>query len=509
MAASSGARLRASFALVWRTLRSMRTALILLLLIAVAAIGGSLVPQRGVNDAKVDQIIALHPFRGELFRRLGLFDVYGSWWFTLIYTLLLISLAACLFPRSRALIRNLFAKPQLVRELDGFRHYAERPVDGAPDAALTRARRVLRRRRFRVRGPDGSGRTIAAEKGFLREAGSLVFHWSFFVLLIGVIYGKGTGFTGTAVIAEGETWAEVHAGYDGQIREGRFLGEDHSGLLVHVEDFRVTYRPDGSPSEFVTTADLAAPGGESLGRADIRVNHPGTALGVRLFQAGYGWAPVVRVEDRGRAIASIPLIFVRSPAKSEAEAATLPWRGVLRLPSLRPQVAIEFALFPDSRALAASLTGGEAPPMLVAHEPLMLYTAYRGELPLTANQTLTTLDTTGMERFDSGVVGVGQRVALTEGVELAFPELREYTVLQVSRDRGVGVVALAGILILLGLLPALYDSRRKLWVRAGEREGVTVLEVGGFALQRRDQFEEEFARLVEELGAPAQAKERG
>ncbi len=499
MPAGPGNRLRASLALAWRTLRSMRTALILLLLLALAAVAGSLVPQVGLGDGKIAQLVRDHPFRAELFRKLGLLDVFGSWWFTLIYTLLLISLAACLFPRTRALVRNLFARPELVRELDGFRHYAERTVSEEPGPALTRARRILRRRRFRVRGPDRGGGTIAAEKGVFREAGSLVFHWSFFLLLIGVIWGKGTGFTGTAVIAEGETWAEVHAGYDGSAREGRFFREDHSGLQVQVRDFEVDYRADGSPREFVTRADLLAPDGNPIGPVDIRVNHPASALGVKIFQAGYGWAPVIEIRDGDRLLASAPLVFVSSPAREGANPATLPWRGVLRLPSLRPQVALELRLFPDSRAFARGLQTGQALPMLIARDPFITYTAYRGDLPTTASQTLTTLDTTGMEPFADGLVGEGETEEIG-GLTLAFPDLGEYTVLQVSRDRGLGIILAAAILIFAGLLPALYDSRRKLWVRAEPGEGGTVLKVGGFALQRRDQFEEEFTRLVEELG---------
>jgi cytochrome c biogenesis protein ResB len=106
-----------------------------------------------------------------------------------------------------------------------------------------------------------------------------------------------------------------------------------------------------------------------------------------------------------------------------------------------------------------------------------------------------------------GIVGAGQQVDLETGrqatgasrLTVAFPQLRKYSVFQVTRDSGVPIVLVAAILILLGLLPALYTSRRKVWVRA-ERDGAeTVLKVGGFALQRRSQFEEEFAALVDSL----------
>jgi cytochrome c biogenesis protein len=120
-----------------------------------------------------------------------------------------------------------------------------------------------------------------------------------------------------------------------------------------------------------------------------------------------------------------------------------------------------------------------------------------------------------------GFVGQGQVSDLTTGtvvdpsaggITISFPDLRQYSVLQVSRDRGVWIMFLAAILVLLGLLPALYTSRRKVWVRAETDGGTTVLKVGGFALQRKAQFEEEFAKLVDELeraaGGPVPVREK-
>ncbi|HEU4354267.1 MAG TPA: cytochrome c biogenesis protein ResB, partial [Actinomycetota bacterium] len=296
-----------SVALVWRSLRSMRTALVLLLLLALAAVAGSLVPQVGVADARIAATFRDHPLRARIFDQLGLFDVYGSWWFTMIYTLLLVSLVACLVPRARAFVRNLRTRPSLARELDGMRHYAELAVNDGPEQALGRARTLLRRRLFRVSRPNGA-RALAADKGLGREGGSLLFHAAFLVLLVGIVWGRGTGFTGQAVIVEGQTWTETHANYDGTVREGRFFGEDHSGVQVRVDDFRASYRASGQPSDFVTHATLLDPGGKELGRVDIRVNHPAEAEGVKFYQFGYGWAPVIRVEQDGEAIFDGPVV---------------------------------------------------------------------------------------------------------------------------------------------------------------------------------------------------------
>ena len=155
--------------------------------------------------------------------------MYGSWWFVLITALLFVSLVACLFPRTRALVRTLRQKPMQAREIDAFRLYEERVVPADPARVIEGSRRVLRRRMFRVARDDDGRPALAAEKGALREVGSLLFHWAFLLIVIGVIYGKGTGFTGRAVVVEGKTWIDAQANYDGQLRTGRFFSGDFTG----------------------------------------------------------------------------------------------------------------------------------------------------------------------------------------------------------------------------------------------------------------------------------------
>jgi len=496
-AAWSPSSLRRSVAVTWRTLRSMRTALILLLLLALASVAGSLVPQVGVAEARIAAMVRDHPLRARIYESLGLFDVYGSWWFTLIYVLLLVSLAACLGPRLRAFLRNLRSRPTPARELDAMRHYAQIVVPGDPDGAIRRARRVLRRRLFRVSVPNGAP-ALAADKGLAREGGSLLFHLAFFVLLIGVVWGKGTGFSGQAVIVEGETWTEAHANYDGTVREGRFFGEDHSGIQLRVDDFEATYRATGQPRDFVTRGELLDARGRPVERVEIRVNHPAELGGVRFYQFGYGWAPVIRVERDGVPIADGPIVCTQD-APAELSPLQVPWSCVVRLPTLEPQVGIRFELWPDRRGLLSLLQTGEAMPMLVQYAPVMTFEAFEGDLRADRVQSLGVLDTVAMRRFETGVLGAGETVDLGGGLTVSFPELRQYAVLTVSRDRGLWIVLFAAILILLGLIPALYTSRRRLWVEAEAAGTGAVLKVGGFALQRRSQFEEEFGKVVDEL----------
>jgi cytochrome c biogenesis protein len=518
---SSRVTLRQSLALVWRTLRSMRTALILLLMLALASVAGSLVPQLPNSPERVARYHLDHPLAGALYGRLGLFDVYGSWWFVLITSLLFVSLVACLLPRTRALLRTARHRPVQAREIDGFRLYQERVVPADPARAIDGSRRVLRRRLFRVARDVDDRPALAAEKGSLREIGSLLFHWAFLLIVIGVIYGKGTGFTGRAVVIEGKTWVDAQANYDGQIRTGRFFHGDFTGIGIRLRGFEDTYRRTGQPMDFVSHVDLLDPQGNLVRKADIRVNHPASIEGLEIYQYGFGWSPVMEVRRDGELIAAEPLTFVQDTAPEGVPQLAMPWHGVLKLPSLDPQMGIKLELWPDSRAFLQQLRTGQPVAMIQAFQPFIRFAVFRGEL---TDLSQLSLDTSVMRPGTRGIVGAGTTVDLRtgkpvedsqapsgqgpagqepDGLTIAFPELRQYSVLQVSRDRGVPLVLLAAILVLLGLLPALYTSRRKVWVRAEPNGSGTILKVGGFALQRKARFEEEFAKLVDAMARAA------
>ncbi len=96
---------------LWRQIVSMRTALVLLLFLALAAVPGSVIPQSGVDALEVSRWKAAHPDLTPVYERLGLFSVYDSVWFSAIYLLLMLSLVGCIIPRSFVYLRALRAKP--------------------------------------------------------------------------------------------------------------------------------------------------------------------------------------------------------------------------------------------------------------------------------------------------------------------------------------------------------------------------------------------------------------
>jgi hypothetical protein len=182
-------------------------------------------------------------------------------------------------------------------------------------------------------------------------------------------------------------------------------------------------------------------------------------------------------------------------------ATAMPWRGAIKLTAPDPDVMITLELWPDFRALANLQLTGQPTPMLVQFDPYVRYSVYVGRI---VDPARSSIDTTGLRRVARGdlhaagtartdVPGLGD-------LTLSFPELRQYSVLLISRDVGIPVVLAAAILVLVGLIPALYVSRRKVWIRAEAAPGGAVVKIGGFALQRRDSFEEEFERIVRAVG---------
>jgi cytochrome c biogenesis protein len=512
----------------------MRTALVLLFLLAAAAAVGSLLPQIPNSPERVASYQLAHPFFGTLFLRAGCFDVYGSWWFVLILTLLFVSLIACLLPRSRAMIRTIRQRPIQAREIDAFPQYRELRVAAEPVAAAATARTVLRHHGYRVALAE-DGRAVAAEKGALREVGSLVFHWAFLVLLVAVIVGKGTGYVGHATIVEGQTWTDAAFNYDGDLRTGRFSSGAHTGIGIKLLDYSDAFRQSGVPMDFTSKVDLLNPDG-TLARADtVTINHPVSFDGVRIFQFGFGWAPVVTITEGGAAIYHGPVVMGQD-ARPGDNPLTVPWVGFVKLPTLRPQVAIKLELYPDSVAYFAGLIAGVPQPMTQANDPFMRYSVWKGKL---LDPSLSGLDTRLMHQVATGGIGRGWTVDLARGcvtsgasssslprqlagtvcpagaatgLTMSFPELRQYSRLQISRDTTVPWVLGAAILILAGLVAAMYSSRRKLWVRAEPKDAGSVVRIGGFALQRKDRFEEAFPKIVEDLDAaiakiPAERRE--
>src|SRR5690348_14936514 len=187
---------------LWRQLTSMRIALILLFLLALASVPGSMLPQQGGNPAGVQQYYVSHPALAPWLNRLGLFNVFAAPWFAAIYLLLFASLVGCVVPRTFRLAGSARTlPPRAPRNLSRLPRSAEYTIALPPGDAVEVAARLLSGHGFRLRRPapdngaaEGAetaetGPWVSAEKGYLREAGNLLFHLALLGVLVSVALG--------------------------------------------------------------------------------------------------------------------------------------------------------------------------------------------------------------------------------------------------------------------------------------------------------------------------------
>jgi len=241
----------------WRQLTSMRTALILLLLLGLASIPGSLVPQDRVDPNAVRQWQQMHPRLTPIYDRLDLFHVYGSPWFSAVYLLLMVSLVGCILPRLKVYWRAAPAPPpRAPRNLARLPHSAAGISSGCPGTVAETARILLRRRRYRVitqTGDDGT-LTVAAQRGYLREAGNLLFHLSVVVILFAFAVGNFFGFRGSINLVQGQTFTNARQSYDDFAPGALFQEDSLEPFSFTLNDFKVDFTASGpmlgQPSSF-------------------------------------------------------------------------------------------------------------------------------------------------------------------------------------------------------------------------------------------------------------------
>lgn len=491
----------------------MRTALFLLLLLAIAAVPGSIFSQRSSDPNGVTQYFAANPTLAPILDKFQLFDVYSSVWFSAIYLLLFVSLIGCVIPRAMHHARALRSRPPKtparLERLSAFAAFEIAPnqMDAAgnvitPARAIDSARSLLRRSGYRVQFFENGGLSVSSERGYLRETGNLVFHIALIGILIAVAIGGGFGYTGQRALVVGQTFANVRLTFD-SFTPGRFFTDSQlSPYRITLNSFKVQYESKnlnayGQPIDY--TADVTTYDGQSSHgtKQVLKVNSPLEIGGNQVYLLGNGYAPHFTVRNaQGKVVYSEPVIFLPQDAN-------LTSIGIIKVPDgLKDQLGMRSFFYPTGATSASGVTESTHPDLLNPEVSLVMY---KGDLGLNAGvpQSVYSLNTDKLTEIAGPDVATGA-IHLKPGETAKIPgglgtvtfdnmapasdrtnlekSVPRFVSFDIHRDPTQGWVLFFAICVVLGLLTGLFIPRRRVWVKAVEQEGGTIrLEYAGLA----------------------------
>ncbi|AWB83299.1 cytochrome c biogenesis protein ResB [Corynebacterium liangguodongii] len=511
----------------WHWLTSMRTALILLFLLALAAIPGALLPQRSVSASLVDDFYKANPVMSPIYDRLQLFNVFGSTWFIAIVALLMVSLVGCILPRTAEHWRAFRATPVRAPK---YLHRMPLHADGVVDKPLAEVEadlaRVLRRWHTATYTPEqdrAGARSISAERGYARELANLFFHIGIVAMIVTFTAGRMVYYEGQVIVvtnSEAPSAVPVErsrefcntspANYDTFRAGPLFDGTGLTPFCFESHNFKASYlntgQANGFSSDISYTADLGA---ERSGWQDytLAVNHPLRIRGDRVYLQGHGFAPQVTVtwpngESRTQMIQFRPT-DVQNFLSS----------GVLRFdppagmyPDLAQrrenQIAIEGAFAPT-----ASWTGPNGDQLRSSFpamtDPALAVDIYRGDAGLDTGrpQNIFVLDQAliadgRLRKTDRVNLAQGEEVTLEGGVRVRFDGAAEYANYQIAHDPTQGWALAATALMLASLIGSVAIKRRRIWVRLVPEGESTRVEMAGLARTDRAGWGAEFDELA-------------
>lgn len=470
----------------WRTLTSMRTALLLLLALAVAAVPGSLIPQNSSDPNGVIQYRQDNPGLAKVVDAIQGFDVYTSFWFSAIYLLLFISLIGCVVPRLKHHWRAMRkAPPRTPSRFTKLPASSSVQLPGVTVAdAVDAGERVLKGARYRT---ARYGDSVSAERGYLRETGNLLFHSALVGVLVAVFVGGGFTYTGQKILVTGDTFVNGQTQYD-SLNPGRFFGDDSlAPYALKLDRLDVTYEQRnldalGQPLDYTAHVTTTVPG-QAPKDATIKVNSPLDVQGTSVFLLGNGYAPHITVRNADGSVAFSQTVPFR-PTDSKMTSL-----GVVKVPDTTDktkQIGMIGFLYPT----AAERTDGSFVSIFpsVGTQSLLSMQVYVGDVGLDAGtpKNVYELDTAGMKQVmgikDPLQLKVGETRTLPDGLgTVTLDGITRYAALDIHHDPSQGVVALFVALAVIGLIASLLIPRRRMWIKVREDGDGVLVEYAGLA----------------------------
>lgn len=447
--------------------KSMKLALVLLLLVAAASIIGTIIPQSSLDATAVGQIWQNQPRLAPIYDFLGFFHVYTTWWYILLLAMLFLNIVVCTVPRFLRTLKSIMnpkteASDKFINRLKNRASFeSDKDIETLEPAIIS----SLKSHHFSVTETEKRGTiTVSGHKGRFGQIGSLLFHLSFIILLFGVLLGKLTGMNSHIRLAEGDVFEVSDSGFAqmGVTPDKARFFTGFKPFTMEINDFDVKFLPSGQPETFVTTATIFE-SGKKIGTEKMWVNKPLSFNGIDFYQSSYGWIPIIEMMDSKGKVISKQAPYV-SPSEGEP--------------------------YPEQINFENGISG-----------EVIFYTDYETGFPGARKPgiDLQLYDANNKPVLD-GLIKLGQTAKIGDK-KIKFSKLSQWTGLEIAKDAGVPIIWSAFIIGPLGLLVAFYLIYRRVWVNL-RREGSKVyIHIGGLSDRNKLAFENEFNRLVSEIEA--------
>jgi len=436
---------------VWGFFTSLRLVVVLLLVLSLLSVAGTIIEQ---NKPLQEYYRLFRPETVELFLKLGLLDMYHSWWFTSCLALLALNIIACTMERYPSIMKGL-KTPNVVldEKLEaGLKDPAKIKYNLPPETVEKRVTGLVKK--IFPGGPvvteTGDARHFFYEKGKYTRLSFLLTHLSILIIFIGAMVGSLFGFKGYVNINEGEQISAI------QTRQGENKALDFG---VRCNSFIAEYYQTGAPKDYRSDLSVIRDGKE-VTRKTIRVNDPLSYEGITFYQSSFGSIPDnVTLAIRGKNGASLGTVV--APVGKQVD-----------IPGTEIRIEVvdyrEHFHRPDGSEAGAAVGVNIYRPVS-APEGVWLFESH----PEMNNHWGYSFEVKGVK-------------------------LRKYTGLQVNKDPGVWAVWTGCITMVLGIMMAFFTSHKKFWMRIGkDRKGRVELTAGGTANKNKYAFSSEVAKLFE------------
>jgi len=448
---------------IWSTLGSIKTGVVLLILVVVVSAAGTLILQRPVTDPEEMQR-AYSPPVLRLLDGLALTDIFHAWWFVLLLALVSLTIIAASvqrFPNSW----RFYSRPYRSAD-EGFLKaltYQTQIRVGDEEVGVTAAERVFARAGLNPqRMVRESSFSLFAERNRFSELAVYVVHASLLLIFVGGIVDALWGWRGFITLSPGEQTAQLQL-HDGVVRRLPFAIRC---VGVGQENYA-----DGTPRKWWSKLAIVE-NGRIVAQKEIVVNDPLVHHGIRFYQSSYG--------DTGK-LDTITLAASPASGPGDVKEVVL---GMDETVPLDSETSVRLAEFiPD----------------YVTADGQVYARSHEANNPA-IHLIVDSKSGRAVNVWLPPIPGFEQNLSSPYRFEARELRLTHFTGLAVSHEPGQWAVWAGVVMLVLGLAVVFYLVHMRFWaLPARDARGRLVLWVGAVANKNKDVFEGRFQKLVREI----------